>query len=318
MESYEGKFKGKNILITGGLGFIGSNLAGKLSKLEPKKITLVDSFIEGLGANLENVRDIRDCVEIPDENHGGVDISNKEVMTKLLPNVDYLFNLAGSVSHLNSKNRPLNDLELNLASHVSLLESCRESTKGRNSRLKVLFSATRDVYGKVKAEDLPIREDFFIREQADPQGIHKQAAEFHHLWYAANFGFDSTVLRLTNTYGPRQKIDDPNLGFLGYFIHQALKDETINLWGGGESLRDFNHVDDVVDAMLMTMTSEKTNGNVYNLGSFMKIGGRFKDIGDNIRTVGETAKVITKIAESGKCKEIPYPEDRKAIEPGHV
>ena len=319
MENYEEKFRDKSILITGGLGFIGSNLARRLIDLKPKKITIIDSLVENLGGSLENVLDIADFLHVPNAKNRGIDISNQKEMAKLIIDVDYLFNLAGSTNHLNSKNRPLNDLYLNLGAHVSLLETCREAVANENVRkLKVLFSSTRDIYGKVGIDDLPIKEDTLIREAADPQGIHKYATEFHHKWYGANFGFDTVSLRLTNTYGPRQKVENPNQGFLGYFIHQAIMDKTIDLWGGGESLRDFNYVDDVIEAMLMTMVSERTNGETYNLGSFIRRNGKFEDAGNNIKTVGESAKVITRLAGTGKCKEIPYPEERKAIEPGHT
>ncbi|MEK6829948.1 MAG: GDP-mannose 4,6-dehydratase [Nanoarchaeota archaeon] len=316
MEDYDEKFKDKSILITGGLGFIGSNLAKKLVDLKPKKIIIVDSLVKNLGGNLENITGISPSIDVYKE-----DISNAETMAHILKdnNVDYIFNLAGSVSHINSKNNPLNDLDFNLRAHVSLLENCREYAQNKKGKkLKVLFSSTRDTYGKVRLEDLPIKEGTFVWREADPQGIHKHATEFHHRWYGSNFGFDTVSLRLTNTYGPRQRIEDPNLGFLGYFIHQALKNETIDLWGGGESLRDFNYVDDVVEAMLMTMTSGKTNGGIYNLGSYRRKNGKFEDVGNNTRTVGESAKIITRLAGTGECKEIPYPEERKAIEPGHV
>ncbi len=316
MESYEEKFRDKSVLITGGLGFIGSNLARRLVDLKPRKITIVDPLIKNLGGSLENIAEITDSLEVYNW-----DISNTDPMAHIIKKngVDYIFNLAGSVSHLDSKNRPTNDLDLNLRGHVSLLEVCREYVKSKKTnRLKVLFSSTRDVYGKVREADLPVKENTRVIEQADPQGIHKHATEFHHRWYGDNFGFDSVSLRLTNTYGPRQRIEEPNLGFLGYFIHQALRDETIELWGGGESLRDFNHVDDVVEAMIMAMVSERTNSGVYNLGSYRRGNGKFEDVGGNIKTVGETAKAIVRVAGTGRIKEIPYPEERKSIEPGHT
>jgi len=319
MENYEEKFRDKSILITGGLGFIGSNLARRLVDLKPKKIIIVDSLVENLGGSLKNVADIAKSLHIPNAENGGIDISNKEEMAKLITDIDYMFNLAGSTNHLDSKNRPINDLNLNLGAHVSLLENCRERAKDKNqARLKILFSSTRDIYGKVGIEDLPIREDTLIREAADPQGIHKYATEFHHRWYGTNFGFDTVSLRLTNTYGPRQKVKNQNQGFLGFFIHQAIIGKTIDLWGGGKSLRDFNYVDDVIEAMLMTMVSERTNGETYNLGSFIRRNGKFEDAGNNIKTVGESAEVITRLAGTGKCNVIPYPEERKAIEPGHT
>lgn len=316
MEEYEEKFKGKNILVAGGLGFIGSNLVRKLVELKPGKILIVDSLVKNLGGNPKNVEDVSDSLQIYNW-----DISNYDAIAHLLKEqkVSYIFNLAGSGSHIDSKDRPMNDLELNLRGPLSLLENCRQYVeRNKVAKLKILFSSTRDVYGKVRMEDLPIKEGSFIWKESDPQGIHKHSAEFHHRWYGTNFGLETTVLRLTNTYGPRQKIEDQNLGFLGYFIHQALTDETIQLWDGGEALRDFNFVDDVVEAMLRTMASEKTSGEIYNLGSFMRINGRLREIGGNIKTVGESAKSIVEIAGTGKIEVIAYPEERKAIEPGHV
>ncbi|MEK6830882.1 MAG: aminotransferase class V-fold PLP-dependent enzyme, partial [Nanoarchaeota archaeon] len=212
---------------------------------------------------------------------------------------------------------PLEDLKINLLDHVAFLENCRKFIEKTDRKFKILFSNTRDIYGKVLTENIPIKEDFTIKEVADPQGIHNYSTEFHHLWYGKAFDFPVVSLRLTNTYGPRQKINDFKQGFLGHFIYKSLKNEEIELWGGGESLRDFNYVDDVIDAMLVAISSNKTNGQVYNLGCFVKKDGRYQEIGENICSVKEVAKKITEIA-GGKYKEIPYPEEKKSIEPGHV
>jgi nucleoside-diphosphate-sugar epimerase len=241
-------------------------------------------------------------------------------MLRLLQGIDCVFNLAGSVSHIDSKNRPLTDLEMNLGSSVAFLEACREYL-GRlkiKPKFKVVFSATRDIYGKVREQDLPVKEDLGVRETADPQGIHKYAAEFHHLWYAKTFGFNATSLRLTNTYGPRQQVKDAEHGFLNWFIRQALENQELKLWGGGVALRDFNYIDDVVEALVMAMASEKTNADVFNLGCFIKRDGRYGDVTKSIASVGEVAKKVVNIAGAGSCREIPYPEDKKGIEPGHV
>jgi len=326
MKDYEKKFRGKKVLITGGLGFIGSNLARRLVELNPEKIMIVDSLVKNSGGNLENIVGIKGAVYVPKMNNCGVDISDQEAISKIfLGGVDYLFNLAGSVNHNDSKNDPLGDLNTNLRPHISLLESCRNYIQGKKSsghnesRLKILFTSTRDAFGKIKEKDLPVTEETFISEATDPQGINNHAAEFYHKWYGNTFGFDTVSLRLTNTYGPRQKIHNPSQGFLGYFLHQALKNQTIELWGGGESTRDFNYVDDVVDAMLRTMISDKTNNQMYNLGSFIrKENGIEENIGGNIMTVGESARAIIRLAGSGNCKDIPFPEDKKMIEPGHI
>ncbi len=315
-KDFEKNFENKTIIITGGLGFIGSNLAHKLVELNPRKIIIIDALIKGRGGNLYNVKDILDKIEIPFLEDGGLNINDDRVIN-YLDGVDYIFNLAGSVSHIDSKNRPLEDLKINLLDHVAFLENCRKFGEETGRKFKILFSNTRDIYGKVLTENIPIKEDFIIKEVADPQGIHNYSAEFHHLWYGKTFNFPVVSLRLTNTYGPRQKINDPKQGFLGYFIYKALKNEEIELWDGGESLRDFNYVDDVIDAMLIAISSNKTNGHVYNLGCFVKKDGRYQEIGENICSVKDVAKKITEIA-GGKYKEIPYPEEKKSIEPGHV
>ena len=315
--NYEKEFYGKNIMITGGLGFIGSNLAYRLVNLNPKKIIIIDNLIEGHGGDINNVKDIIHKIEIPYLEEGGLNINDDRVID-YLDDIDYIFNLAGSVRHIDSRNKPLEDLKINLLDHVAFLENCRKFVEKTGKKFKILFTSTRDIYGKALVDNIPIKEDFIIKEVADPQGIHNYSAEFHHLWYGRTFDSPVVSLRLTNTYGPRQKINDSKQGFLGHFIYKALKNEEIELWGGGESLRDFNYVDDVIDAMLIAISSNKTKGHVYNLGCFIKKDGRYQEIGENICSVKEVAKKITEIAGIGKCKEIPYPEEKKSIEPGHV
>lgn len=314
-KEYEEKFNGKSVMITGGLGFIGSNLAKRLVELNPRRIVIIDALIKNHGGSIKNIKGIEDKLEIPYSNHG-LNIKDRRI-TDYLDGIDYIFNLAGSIKHIDSKNDPLKDLELNLTSHVAFLEFCKGYLE-RGGKIKILFSATRDIYGKTSEKDLPIKEDFLTRDAADPQGIHNHSAEFHHLWYGRTFNFPVISLRLTNTYGPRQKINDSSQGFLGYFIYKALKDEEIELWGGGESLRDFNYVDDVVDAMLMSMVSHETDNKIYNLGSFMRKEGKYQDIGNNICSIKDAAKKIIEIVETGTYKETPYPEEKKSIEPGHV
>ncbi len=313
LEGYEKEFEGKRIMITGGLGFIGSNLAHKLVSLKPEKVVIVDSLVPGLGGNPYNIEDIKDKVKLV-----AIDIRNKPRLEKPIKEVDYIFNLAGSVSHTGSKENPQDDLDINLASHVGFLECCRKTMKNREKNFKIVYTGTRDQYGKVPKEYLPVKEEQIIFDATDPQGIHKYAAEHHHLWYAKNFGFEACSLRLTNTYGPRQQMEDPGRGFLNWFMRKAVDDEEIQLWGGGKSLRDFNYVDDVVDALLMAMVSDKTNGEVYNLGSYVRReNGRWEYLCGNILTVKEIAELTVKIAGSGRCKEIPWPEGTKNIEPGH-
>jgi UDP-glucose 4-epimerase len=313
MENYEKGFQGKNIMITGGLGFIGSNLAHRLVDLNPNKIVIVDSLVVGLGGNPANIQDIKEKVEIHN-----IDMGDKEKMRELIKGIDFVFNLAGSVSHSGSKENPLRDLELNLISHVHFLEVCREyMEKSPNAKLKILFAGTRDQYGKVKEEFLPVNEKQLVHHAADPQGINKYSTEFYHLLYRG-FGIQAVSLRMTNTYGPRQQMVDAGRGVLNWFMRKAIEGEDIELWGGGNVLRDFNYVDDVVEAMLVTMVSEETDGEVYNLGSFVRKKGKYTDLCGNICSIEEMAKRIIEAAETKSNLIVrEYPKERQSLEPGH-
>ncbi|MBT3404887.1 NAD-dependent epimerase/dehydratase family protein [archaeon] len=316
MINYDEKgFEGKTVLITGGIGFIGSSLAHRLVALKPKKIMIFDSCIPQLGGNKFNIIGIKDQVEeyVGEE----WDLRNREKIKPLIKEADIIFNLAGSVSHIGSKENPLFDFELNLRSHLEFLEACKECMQEGKEKLKIVYSGTRDQYGKIKQEHLPVDEKYLIHEATDPQGINKHATEFFHFWYADHFKFDAVSLRLTNTYGPRHIMSDPGQGVLNWFICKAMDGETLELWGGGEQLRDFNYIDDVVEAMLLVALSEKTKGKAYNLGSFIKKKGLYGHIGNNVISIGDVAKMVVKIADKGGWVDIPYPQDRKTLEPGH-
>ena len=314
---YEKFFENKVILITGGLGFIGSNIAHRLTKLKhkPKKIILLDSMIQGLGGNKFNVYEIEDKVQILVGKEW--DLRNIKKMSSLLKHVDIVFNLAGSVSHIGSKENPLFDLELNLLSHLKFLEACKKvKLSNPNKKLKIVYAGTRDQYGKVKQEALPVKESHLISEVADPQGINKSAAEFYHFWYR-HFGIETCSLRLSNIYGPRHIMTDAGQGVLNWFIRQVIDDETMKLWGGGEPLRDFIYVDDVVEAFLMVAASDNTDGKLYNLGAYRKKNGMYEHLCDSVKSIKKTAELLIKIVGQGKVEIIPYPEDRKSLEPGH-
>ncbi len=307
-------YTGKKILITGGLGFIGSNLAKKILEFHPGEVILVDSLIKGLGGNKINIREIEDKVKV----YSGEkwDLRNVDAIAPLLKDVDYVFNLAGSVSHIGSKENPSMDLELNLRSHLHFLEACRKAMKDRKKPIKIVYAGTRDQYGKVKEKFLPVKEDYLIDEVTDPQGINKHSAEFYHFWYK-NFGIRAVSLRLTNVYGPKHIMTDHGQGVVNWFIRKAIDDEVLDLWGGGEALRDFLYVDDVVEAFLLVMALDKTDGQSYNLGAYRKKNGLYEIVGDNVKSIQEMAKIIIEVGGSGSLNIIPYPEDRKPLEPGH-
>ena len=284
-------FSGSKVLITGGLGFIGSNLAARLISLGAR-VTLVDSMIPEYGGNLRNIAEIQQDVSLNIS-----DVRDVHAMEYLVQDKDYLFNLAGQTSHIDSMNDPYTDLEINCRSQLSILESCRKF----NTDIKLIFAGTRQVYGVPKY--LPVDENHTIYP-VDVNGINKIAGEWYHILYNNVYGIRSCVLRLTNTYGPRMRVKDARQTFLGIWIRQILEGNTIKVFGDGRQLRDFNYVDDVVEAMLAAALSEKTNGQIYNLGSSEHI------------SLEELAKKIIELNGRGEFEKVDFPADRKAIDIG--
>jgi UDP-glucose 4-epimerase len=284
-------FKNKKILITGGIGFIGSNLAGRLLQLGAN-VTLVDSLIPDYGGNLFNIEDIKDRVKV-----NICDVRDPFAMNYLLQGQDYLFNLAGQTSHLDSMNNPQIDLDINASAQLSILEACRKS----NPDIKIVFASTRQLYGKPSY--LPVDEKHPIRP-VDVNGINKLAGEWYHLLYNNVYGIRACALRLTNTYGPGMRVKDARQTFLGIWVRQLLEGDKIKVFGDGQQLRDFNYVDDCVDALLIAATSDTANGKVYNLGSSEVIN--LKDL----------AEMMVNLGYGGSFELIPFPPERKAIDIG--
>lgn len=285
------KFSGANILITGGLGFIGSHLAKRLVD-EGAHVTIVDSLLPQYGGNLFNIQSIRDLVKIEIK-----DVRDRDQINLVLKNQDYLFNLAGQTSHLDSMLDPKTDLDINAAAQLSILEGCRFI----NPRIKVVFASTRQVYGKPKY--LPVNEIHPINP-VDVNGINKLAGEWYHLLYNNVYGIKACALRLTNTYGPGMRIKDARQTFLGIWFRRLIERNEIEIYGDGRQLRDFNYVDDCVNALLLAALSDDANGKVYNLGS------------DEVISLISLAEKMTNMGYEGNFKIIPFPEDRKAIDIG--
>ncbi len=284
-------FRGKKVLITGGLGFIGSNLAHRLLELGAD-ILIVDSLIPEYGGNLFNVADIQDRVRI-----NIADVRDRSSMDYLVQGQGYLFNLAGQVSHLDSMRDPFTDLEINCRSQLSILESCRTN----NPDVKVVFASTRQIYGA--ADYLPVDERHLVHP-TDVNGINKMAGEWYHIVYNNVYGVRAASLRLTNTYGPRMRVCDARQTFLGLWIRLAVQGQEISVYGDGRQVRDFNHVDDVVDALLRVAADEQANGQVYNLG------------GNEPINLLHLAQLLVQLADQGSYKLIPWPENRKRIDIG--
>jgi dTDP-glucose 4,6-dehydratase/UDP-glucose 4-epimerase len=284
-------FAERTVLITGGLGFVGSNLARRLVTLGAR-VTLVDSLIPQYGGNEHNVADLLGRVNV-----NVCDVRDRFALEHLLRGQDFLFNLAGQTSHLDSMNDPQTDLDINASAQLSILEACRRV----NPTIRVVFASTRQLYGR--PEYLPVDENHPIRP-VDVNGINKFAGEGYHLLYSAVYGIRATVLRLTNTYGRGMRVKDARQTFLGIWIRQLLEGRTIKVFGDGTQLRDFNHVDDCVDALLLAAANDAAVGKVYNLGS------------EEVVSLKSLAELMTQLRPGGRFELVPFPAERKAIDIG--
>lgn len=285
------KFSKAKVLITGGLGFIGSSLARRLVQLNAN-VTLADSLIPLYGGNLFNVHDIKDQVAVNIS-----DVRDPYAMAYLVQKQDYLFNLAGQTSHMDSMNDPQTDLNINASAQLSILEACRK----HNPDIKIVFASTRQIYGK--PEYLPVDEKHPIRP-VDVNGINKLAGEWYHLLYNNVYKIRACALRLTNTYGPGMRVKDARQTFLGIWVRNLIEGKPIKVFGDGLQLRDFNYVSDVVDALLIAAINPKADGEVFNLGSTEYI---------NLKNL---AALLIEIFGEGTSEIVPFPSDLKTIDIG--
>ncbi|HEY7291284.1 MAG TPA: NAD-dependent epimerase/dehydratase family protein [Vicinamibacterales bacterium] len=289
--TYSDFYRGRPVMITGGLGFIGSNLARRLADLGAD-ILLVDSLIPDYGGNLFNIDGIADRMRV-----NIADIRQQTTMNYLVRDREVIFNLAGQVSHIDSMREPYTDLEINCRSQLTLLEACRH----HNPRAKVVFAGTRQVYGR--PQSLPVDETHLVRP-TDVNGINKAAGEYYHLVYNNVFGVRACSLRLTNVYGPRQLISHNRQGFIGWFIRLAIEGQTIQIFGDGSQLRDFVYVDDAADAFLRAGASDACNGEVFNVGGDRPISHR------------DLSSMLVAVAGLGSVKYVEWPADKRAIDIG--
>jgi UDP-glucose 4-epimerase len=287
---YRDFYRGRKTLVTGGLGFVGSNLCRALAELGAQ-VVAVDSLLPDYGGNLFNLDgyEQRVRVNIADvRGHG---------MEYLVQGQHVLFNLAGQISHLDSMRDPFTDLEINCRSQLSILEAVRK----RNPELKIVYAGTRQIYGRPRY--LPVDEKHPL-DPSDVNGINKISGELYHLVYHKVYGIRATSLRLTNTYGPRQLIRHNRQGFIGWFVRQVVLGEEIELFGDGQQRRDLDYVDDVVDALLRAGASDAADGEVFNLGGERPIALR------------ELAELLIELAGRGSYRLTPFPDERKRIDIG--
>lgn len=290
-DDLQSAYAGRACLVTGGAGFLGSNLAIGLVELGAR-VTVVDALLPEMGGNLWNLAPIRDRIQL-----ALVDLRDRAHLDPLVRGQDYVFNLAGQVSHIDSMRDPRADLAINCDSHLSLLEAVR----AHSPAARVIYSATRQQYGRPRC--LPVDESHPL-VPTDVNGVSKMGGEAYHLLYHRLHGLPATSLRLTNCYGPRQLIRHARQGFLAVFIRRALEGEPIQVFGDGSQQRDLNHVDDVVRAMLLVAAAPHTIGEVYNLGS------------SEVLTLAEIASMMVNLAGRGRVEMVPFPADRKSIDIG--
>ena len=284
------RFQGAKALITGGIGFIGSHLRERLARMGAD-VMPTDSRIPEYGGNLFNIESFRDRVRV-----NVSDVRDTYSMRHLVQGQDYLFNLAGQTSHLDSMRNPVPDLEINCHAQLSILEACRVC----NPKIKIVFASTRQIYGR--PERLPVPETHPLNP-VDVNGINKMAGEKYHLLYNDVHGVSASALRLTNTIGPRMRIKDARQTFVGVWIRQLLQGEPIEAWGG-QQLRDFTDVDDAVDAFLLAAADPKTNGRVYNLGA------------SEVIDLASLAKLLVEVNGGGSYAVRDFPAERHAIDIG--
>jgi UDP-glucose 4-epimerase len=288
---YREFYRGRRVLITGGLGFIGSNLARELAELGAD-VLIVDSLLPDYGGNLFNIHGVEDRLRV-----NIADIRQGTTMNYLVRGREVIFNLAGQVSHLDSMSDPHTDLEINCRSQLTLLEACRQHNPGT----KVVYAGTRQIYGR--PDRLPVDESHLVRP-TDINGINKAAGEQYHLVYNNIFGVRACSLRLTNVYGPRQLIRHNRQGFIGWFIRLALEGREIQIYGDGSQVRDFVFVSDVADAFLRAGYSDACNGGVFNVGGSQPIAHR------------ELVTLLIKTAGAGSMRFVGWPPDARRIDIG--
>lgn len=284
-------FRGKRVLITGGLGFIGSTLARELVEAG-SSVLLVDSLIPEYGGNHANIAEIQNDVTVNIS-----DVRDEHSFRYLVQGQDVVFNLAGQTSHVDSMENPYTDLEINCRSQLSILEACRHFNPGA----KIVFASTRQVYGR--PEYLPADERHPVAP-VDVNGVNKTAGEWYHLVYGHAYGLRVAVLRLTNTYGPRMRVKDARQTFLGYWFRLILSGEELTVFGDGLQRRDFNYVDDAVRAFLQAAAAEGANNQIFNLGD------------DEVVNLLELAELLVDVNGGGSFRVVPFPADRKAIDIG--
>jgi UDP-glucose 4-epimerase len=289
--AYLSFYRGRRVMVTGGLGFIGSNLVRQLVDIGAE-VLIVDSLGPDYGGNRFNIHGVEDRVRVD-----ATDVRDQSSMDVLVQDREVIFNLAGQVSHIDSMRDPYTDLDINCRAQLSMLEACRKYNPG----VRVVYAGTRQVYGR--PDRLPVDERHLVRP-ADINGVNKAAGEYYHLLYNNVFGVRACSLRLTNVYGPRQLIRHNRQGFIGWFIRLALEGGDIQIFGDGTQLRDFVYVDDAADAFLRAGATDACNGEVFNVGGDEPISHR------------DLVSLLIDVAGAGSMRFVEWPPEKKRIDIG--
>ena len=283
--------KGKHILITGGLGMIGSTIAHKLVSAGAK-VTLVDACIEPYGANEFNIHGIKNAVNI-----SITDIRDKEAIKHLVRGQNVIFNLAGQISHNDSMHDPFLDADINYIGHLNVLENVRMF----NPEAVILFSGSRLQYGRIESN--PVNENHPMRPRT-PYALNKAAAENMYMFYHNIHGVRSVALRISNPYGPRSQMKHSKYSIINWFIRQALDNKTIRVFGDGAQMRDYIYVDDLADVFIAAAAYAGCVGQAFNVGS--GVGARFRDM----------VETVVQVVGSGRVEKVPWPDDYINVETG--
>lgn len=284
-------YRGLDVLVTGGLGFIGSNLVLRLVDMGAR-VTIIDSMLAGCGANLYNIETVRDRVRLIQ-----ADIGDAGKFPDALRRASVIFNLAGEISHIHSMQFPERDLQVNTVAQLRFLLACKDLAP----KARIVYASTRQVYGAPKY--LPVDEGHPLRP-IDFNGVHKLATTSYHLMLTRAGYLDAIVLRLTNVYGPRMALDAVCQGFLSTFLRRMVLGQTLEVFGDGKQTRDPLYVDDAVQAFLMLGAVRKPVSRCYNAG------------GPEAISVADIARLSTRLANCPPPFFKPFPPDRKPIDIG--
>lgn len=283
-------WKNKKILVTGGLGFIGSNLVIRLVKLGAD-VTIVDAKIKDTGSNYRNIQPIAKDVRVVELN-----IADPSLKTHL-KHQEFIFNLAGVLSHVDAMVDPVRDLQINTLDQLKFLLAVMEV----NPQASIIYTGTRNQYGRAKY--LPVTEDHPF-DPIDTNGISEIAGEMYHMLYGKLKGLKTTRLRLCNVFGPRHQMHHSRQGVLNWFIRQILDGQTVQLMDGGTQIRDCVFVFDLVDALLLLAANKKVWGHAFNIGAYPV-------------SLLQFVTAAIQIHGQGRYETVPFSAERKIIEPGN-